>query len=122
MRAREILCKSYIPLVQSIFLLLTHMGQNMGQYSPKYWEFQTKSQTHCLFPVHTISLYNCLSSFLYTYTHSNISIRAHTHQNHTVDIEIQAYVLFHLPIQKEHMHTCTWTYCNIVTLTCTQCF
>lgn len=75
-RAIEMLSKSYIYLVHSSCLLLCHMGQYMGQYSPKYWEFQTKS----LFS-------NCLSSFHYMYTLSNTSL--HTHMlNHTVDIEI----------------------------------
>lgn len=116
-RAREILCKSYISLAQSIFLLLSHMGQYMGQYSPKYWEFQTKSQTHCLFPIHTISLYKCLSSFLYT-VHTHTRLQAHTHTrtlNHTVDTEIQTCTLFHLPIQTDHTHSCMWTYCNLFT-------
>lgn len=74
------LSESYVYLVRSSFLLLCHRGQYMGQYSPKYWEFQTKS----LFS-------NCLSSFHYmcTLSHTLNYNPAHTHtHNHTVDIEI----------------------------------
>lgn len=97
----------------------------MGQYSPKYWEFQTKSQTHCLFPIHAISLYNCLSSFLCTYTRSrNTCVRTHTHThartlNHTVDTD--ALYLQRMVLTSQHKrifpHTCAWTYCSIFHIT-----
>lgn len=74
------LSESYVYLVHSSFLLLCHTGQYMGQYSPKYWEFQTKS---------LFSVFLAFTTCAHSYTLSTTTLHTHTHTlNHTVDIEI----------------------------------
>lgn len=114
-RRIEMLCRATYHWFSLSFFCSVTWDNIWGKYSPKYWEFQTKSQTHCLSPIHTISLYNHLSSFLYTYTHSDTSLHTHIHMlNHNRDTEIPTCALLYLPIQTEHTHTCTCAYCSTV--------